>query len=217
MRYQDQENESLNTRDFVPRSRAKDIWKVILGFGIALGVMLLLNLMPDSVGGATEASLISLIAVSALCFYIVYLKQQNLDLVMTTEFQNLLFSQAASIGFDFCLFVKRDGTITYSSMGVQKLFPSLKSSAATSLDGLFEAARIETKNQEKVMSAIFANEKDRLIFEMTTEETGSPQKYVISIDPLERPSGYAAIRGRKYIENQNKGQASNESATNGDA
>ena len=126
MRYQDQENDNLNTRDFVPRSRSKDIWKVILGFGIALGLMLLLNLTPDSVGGATEASLISLIAVSALCFYIVYLKQQNLDLVISTEFQNLLFSQEAAIGFDFCLFVKRDGTISYSSMGVQKLFPSLK-------------------------------------------------------------------------------------------
>ena len=201
MRYQDQDSDSLTVRDFVPRSRTKDIWKVIMGFGIALAVMLTLNLMPDSVGGANEASLISLIAVSALCFYIVYLKQQNLDLVMNTEFQNMLFSQAAAIGFDFCLFVKRDGTITYSSMGIQKLFPSLKSSAATSLEGLFQAARIEQKNQDKVMSAIFANEKDRLIFEMTTEDVGTPQKYIISIDPLERPSGYAAIRGRKYVEN----------------
>jgi hypothetical protein len=204
MRYKDQGNDMVGMREFIPRSRAKDIWKVITGFGVALGLMLLLNLMPNSVGGATEASLVSLVIVSLLCFYIVYLKQQNLDLVMTTEFQNLLFAQAASIGYDFCLFVKRDGSITYSSTGIRKLFPSMHSNVVISLEKLFDAAHISTKHQEQVMSAIYANEKDKLIFTITAEGEAGPQKYIFSIDPLERPSGYAAIRGRKFVEGTQK-------------
>lgn len=197
MRYGDQNDTTASSGDFVPRSRSKDVWKVIMGFALALGLMLFLNLMPNTVGGATEASLISLIAISALCFYIVYQKQQNLDLVMATEFQNLLFAQAAAQGSDFCLFVKRDGVIVYANDGLRRLFPNIQYSDANALEALFEAAEMNKVDRERVQSAIYANERDRLIFPMR-DSTGNAREYILIIDPLARPPGYIVIRGREY-------------------
>lgn len=197
MRYGDQLDMTADTSDFVPRERSRDIWRVIFGFALAIALMLFLNFTPNVVGGATEASLISLLAIAILCFYIVYQKQQNLDLVMATEFQNLLFAQAASQGADFCFFVKRDGVIVYANDGLRKLFPNLVYSDASALEALFESAEINNVDRERVMSAIYANQRDRLVFPMK-DASGNHREYILIIDPLNRPPGYIVMRGRQY-------------------
>jgi PAS domain S-box-containing protein len=198
MRYGDNSETDAQTADFVPRERSRDIWRVIFGFALALLLMLFLNFMPNTVGGATEASLISLIGISALCFYIVYQKQQNLDLVMATEFQNLLFAQAAAQGSDFCLFVKRDGVIVYANDGLRRLFPNIAYGDANALSALFDSSEMNIVDRDRVMSAIYANERERLIFPMR-DASGSHKEYILIIDPLSRPPGYIVIRGREYF------------------
>jgi PAS domain S-box-containing protein len=183
--------------DFVPRDRAKQIWNVLIGFAITMSVMLVLNFSPSLVGGRLEASLVSLVVICVLCFYIIYQKQQNLDLVLTTEFQNLLFAQAAALGFTFCLFIKRDGTIVYSNEGLKRLFPNLYHANSQALQVLYDIAHISLTDRERINSAIYGIRREHLIFPMK-DASGDYKIYILTVDPLKRPSGYIVLRGREY-------------------
>lgn len=197
MRFNESEYNNPGQMDFVPRERRSHIWRVIMAFSVTIAVIFVLSFAPRSVGGSTFAALISMIAVAVLCFYVVYRKQQNLDLVMTTEYQNMLFAQAAALGSTFCMFVKRNGTIVYANDGLRKLFPHYAYSESQALEGLFDQGGVRKTDRERVMAAIYNNQSDRLVFPLKPAN-GPESDYILTIEPLARPGGFLVIRGREY-------------------
>jgi PAS domain S-box-containing protein len=197
MRFNETEYTSPGQMDFVPRERRNQIWNIIGAFSITIALIIALTLMPQTVGGHSISALVSIIMVALLCFYVIYRKQQNLDLVMATEYQNMLFAQAVSLGANFTLFVRRDGTIVYSNGGIYEVFPQLKHSEASALEGVFEQGGVPKPDRDRIMSAIYSSSNDRLVFPIRTE-TGEEKEYVLTVEPLVRPGGFAVIRGREY-------------------
>lgn len=183
--------------EFIPRERSAQIWRMILAFAIVTILILTFSLSADGLGGEGIASMLSVVAISILCFYVVLRKQQSLDLVMMTEFQNMLFAQAAAQGSNFCLFVKRDGTIEYANDGVKAVFPNYSYGEVHGLESLLREANVNKTDSDRLMSAIISSQRDRLIFPIVNKEN-KVQEYILTIEPLARPAGYMVVRGREY-------------------
>lgn len=197
MRFSETEYTNPGQLDFVPRERNSQIWKVAIGFCGTIILIFVLGLAPDIVGGKTTAALISMAAVAVLCFYVIYRKQQSLDLVMATEFQNMLFSQAAALGSTFCIFVKRDGTIVYANDGLTKLFPHYAYADSEALEAIFDQGGVRKPDRERIMGSIYASQHDRVLFPIRMP-TGETKDFILTIEPLTRPGGFMVIRGRPY-------------------
>lgn len=199
MRFIESEFSNPGQLDFVPRERRAQIRNVLLAFMVAIVMIFAIGMTPGTVGGNTYAALSSISIVTILCFYVIYSKQQNLDLVMATEYQNMLFAQAAAIGSTFCILVKRDGTVIYANDGMRTLFPNFAYADSQALEGIFEQGGVRRTDRERIMAAIYSGQADRLIFPMKTS-TGREQDYVLTIEPLRRPGGFLVIRGREYLD-----------------
>jgi PAS domain-containing protein len=198
MRFAETNYSSPGQLDFIPRSRSVGIWKLIPAFSIITAILLLMLLAPETIGNKNVSALITISVVSFLCFHIIYRKQQNLDLVMATEYQNMLFAQAATLGFSFCMFVRRDGTIVYANDGLRTMFKNFDYGESSALEGLFHEGNIAPLDRERLMDTIYSSSSAQFIFPLCP--TGSTMRdYVISIDPLVRPGGFLVIRGREYL------------------
>jgi intracellular septation protein A len=193
MRYSEHGSSTITPQYFIPRDRSGAIWRVIIGFVLALAIMLLLNLVPSTVGGEPEASLLSLVAISILCFYIVYLKQQNLDLVMQVEFQNLLFSQALALDSAFCIFVKRDGEVVYTNQGLREVMPNIKDKSLAELSTLLDALKLSDHSKTVISNAVFA--LDFASIPVTIGSAHNQKSFTLEVAPLARPSGYVVLKG----------------------
>ena len=197
MRFNETEYTSPGQMDFVPRERRSQVWHLVIASSFCIALIFVLAFAPQVVGGRGISALASMIVVGVLCFFMIYRKQQSLDLVMATEYQNMLFAQAAALGSSFCLFVRRDGTIVYADDGLRTLFSGFAHSDAQALEGVFEAGGVARPDRERIMGAIYASSSDRLIFPIKTK-AGEAREFVLTVEPLTRPGGFSVIRGREY-------------------
>lgn len=197
MRFSDEDFNTPSLMEFMPRERSSHIWRIIIAFAVVTGLIILINFSPKTIGGNGITSLVTILAASLLCFYIVLRKQQSLDLVMMTEFQNMLFAQAAALGSNFCMFVKRDGTIEYANEGVKQLLPHYSHGEAHGLESLLYQSNVNKTDVERLMGAIISAQRDRLIFPIVTNDD-KVHEYILTVEPLIRPAGYTVIRGREY-------------------
>jgi len=197
MRFNKNESMSQNQMDFVPREQRAQRRNLIIVFFLATLVVFAINYFLAEKYHAFGAS-ISAATVAILGFYILYRRQHNLDLVMTTEYQNLLFAQAVSLGTSFCMFARRDGTIVYANDGVRDLFPYFSYSDSQLLDAIFEAGSVPKVDRERLLSTIYSSGTDRLVFPIKSN-TGEVKQYVLTVEPLARPSGFSVIRAREYL------------------
>jgi PAS domain S-box-containing protein len=129
---------------------------------------------------------------------VIYRKQKNLDLVMSTEYQNLLFTQALGLGCAFCIMVRRDGTIVYSNDGLSKLFPRFDYAQSQALEGVFEQGIVRMADRDRLMAAIHSGSTEHLIFPIFNPYNEKTD-YIITVEPLVRPSGFSIVRGREYL------------------
>ena len=197
MRFSEHEMDHAAELDFVPRERRGQISATVIAFILAFIALSALVMLPEHVVRSTHAAIAAMAVIVGLAFYVIYRKQQNLDLVMHTEYQNMLFSQAAAQGSNFCLFVRRDGTIVYANDGLAALFPRLRFSESQALQSIFDHGSVQGNDRERIMSAIFSGRSDRLVFPLTTAQ-GERKEYIMTLEPLKRPSGFMVIRGREY-------------------
>lgn len=193
MRFEDSNDFSGSQLDFVPRDRRSQTSRIGVAFSFITLLLCLIGLVPDF-GGAIYGHLILAIALAALGIYVVINAQRLLDLIMSTEYLNLMFSQGLALGSNFCLFVKRDGTIVYANDGLRQLFgPTGESNA---LETVFERGGVAAPDRERLMGAIYSDTHDKLIFPITS--AGEVKQFVLTVEPLPRPRGYVMIRGREF-------------------
>ena len=198
MRFNDIDSMPPSQMDFVPRERRNQILKLIIAFTTTIALVFISAYAPVFNNSWLYAPLVVIIILMVLCVYVVYRKQLSLDLVMNTEYQNLLFSQAATIGTSFCIFVRRDGAIVYADQGLGKVFPRFDYSESQALEGMFEQGNVRKADRARILAAIMSHTSDSLIFPVF-QLNGDKKDYIINVEPLSRPSGYCVIRGREYL------------------
>lgn len=195
MRFQEANEANTSQLDFVPRERRNQGPRLAATF-IAIFFLIITIGYSSSLSVHSVGTPILAMLVLVLGFYVVTRFQQNLDLVMTTEFQNMLFSQAAALGTSFCLFTRRDGTVVYANQGMRELF-GRGAGESQALETIFKAGQVAVADRERVMSAIYSNAGERLIFPITLP-SGQQKNFVLTVEPITRPSGYVVLRGREY-------------------
>lgn len=198
MRFHEMDSLTQNQMDFVPRERRNDIWHLIIAFITTMLVILISAFAPLFGHMNFYGPVLAVIAVAALCLYVIYRKQLSLDLVMSTEYQNLLFTQALSLGCSFCIIVRRDGTIVYASDGLANVFPRFDYAQSRALQGVFEQGIVRMIDRERIMAAIHSGTTERLIFPVFNHYN-EKKDYIMTLEPLARPSGFAILRGREYL------------------
>lgn len=195
MRFNESSYHNPAQMDFVPRERRGQITQLIAAFFIALVLIFVLGyLMAKTLGGLGVLAAMAVIFV--LCIFVVMRKQQSLDLVMNTEYQNMLFAQAAALGSSFCLFARRDGTVVYANDGLRDIFPGMPMGESYALSAIFERGQVGTAERERILAAVYGGKPERVILSITTNS--KPQDYILTIEPLERPGEFLVIRGREY-------------------
>ncbi len=195
MRFEESSSFSSSQLDFVPRDRRSHSSRLVLAFCLIVLALLIFTVAP-AISGTDYAHLGLAIFVAVLGVYTVLNAQRTLDLVMTTEYQNMMFSQALALGTSFCLFVRRDGTIVYADEGLRRLFGT-GTTESKALEAVFKTGGVGTVDRERIMGAIYSNVAERLVFPITAP-SGAQRHYVLTTEPLTRPSGFMMIRGREY-------------------
>lgn len=198
MRFKDTTTSTPGQLDFVPRERRNQIWNVVIACSITIAVIFTLFFVPDMLGSPLLSALLSTTLLGALCFYVVYRKQQSLDLVMATEYQNMLYAQALSLGSIFCIIVHRDGSIVYANSGVSEIFPNMTQNNSEGLNGIMERSGISKIDRDRIMHAIYNSSPEQVVLPMAKHD--QVRTFVFNLEPLNRPSGYTLIRGRSYQE-----------------
>ena len=197
MRFSEADFASPGQLDFIPRERQNQVINDIIAFFIALVILGALAFLSNGVIRYTHALIATFAVIMALGIYVITRKQQNLDLVMNTEYQNMLFSQASALGFAFILFARRDGTIVYASEGLSHLFPYAAASESKALESVFEQGGVAAADRERILNAIYSGAKERIVFPITGGD-GQPKDYILTVEPIKRPSGFMILRAREY-------------------
>ena len=190
--------------DFMPRDRSRPSLQIFMVFLSTIAIVLALLRFVHEKSENISTVFICLILV-ALCAMTIYFRRRTDDMLLATEFQNLLYSSAASIGSQFCIIAKRDGTAVHCSYGVSELFNGFSYPMAQALEGFFIESRMPKFDQDKIIDALLMNERKSLLLKISTAMGITDM--VINIDPLPRPHGYYAIRGRYYQGERKAGSA----------
>lgn len=196
MRLADKTEEFVNP-DFVPRSYTRPLKEIAFVACLAVIVIITLSLFPEMVGGDVVARILLILLVLSVAAYMIIRRQQHNDLIMATEFENLLFSAAASLGSNFCFFMRNDGTIVYANDGTRRMFPRFNYEQSRALDNLLNEGKVDSVDRDRLYSAMALGKKEILVFAIS-DTSGARRDFILIIEPLRRPAGYFVIRGREY-------------------
>jgi PAS domain S-box-containing protein len=198
MRFAEMDNFRSEQYDFVPRERRGQIWQVIFAFTATIILIIASAYAPVFKRMELYTPMITVAVIVALCLFVIYRKQNSLDLVMSTEYQNMLFSQAFSIGASFSMILRRDGSIVHADEGVEKVFPRFRLGQSQLLDAVLEHGMVRQNDRERILGAIHSSSSDRLVFPVTDYD-GLKRDYILTVEPLPRPSGFLLVRAREYL------------------
>lgn len=197
MRFTDNTSKEYSHLEFEPRDTKKGMVQLVGIYALTIALVFGLALNVETITGPVFSVIVTLL-LCGLAFYTVLVRQNNLDVVMTTEFQNLIFSAAASHGSDFTMFLKVDGTIVYANDGLRGMFPEMNMDDVAALDVLLEEGMVDPHDREKMYSALVSGKGEKLIFPIKDQQ-GGHKEYIVSVQPLRRPPGIFVVRGREYI------------------
>lgn len=184
--------------DFVPRERRSRIVRLLLAFTLIIALTLAFAYAPPLQAYASYAPLIAAGLMALLGLYVIYHEQIILDLVLSTEYQNLLFTQALGIGTSFFMIARRDGTVVYASEGLGDLLPGYDYAQAQALEGLFTLGTVRKTDRERILGAIHSNAREHLVFPVISQYQQT-RDFILTVEPMPRPAGFSVLRGREYL------------------
>lgn len=205
MRFADNDLNQVALPDFMPRDRSQPVMQILFAFVTSIAAVLATLRFMKTESVQDIGALIVCLIISILCLITIYFRKRADDLVLATEFQNLLYSSAASIGSLFCIIIKRDGTVVHASPGLAGMFNRFPYSMSQSLEGFFTEGSVQKIDQDRIADTLALNEQKSMLIKITT--TKGESDMVINIDPLPRPHGYYVIRGRYYQGDRKAGSA----------
>lgn len=199
MRFNENDYHDPSRLDFVPREYRRQFTRMVAVFTLCL-VALLAAVLIGTARQSEFSPLLPLLIIIFISMYALIHKQRDLDLVVNTEYQNILFSQGVALGSNFYCFVRMDGTVAYSSDGLRKLFPKLAGGEAQSLESVLDHGGVLTHDRERLIQAITTCSTERMVLPIPVN--GEKKDYVLTIDPLPRPAGMLLVRGREFRDNR---------------
>lgn len=190
-RFPDAPLQEFTHEGFVVRRRLPLFILALLFILVYLAAMFLVYRAGAADALFTLGALLALM-LGGLCLFVIAFTQRNRDLVMATEFQNMLFAAAASVKSEFVLITQRDGTVVYFNPGFQNLFGS-RHHASTILDTVLEGGKLDEDQKAKVHDAIASGHYAATGYDYSQGK--DHRTMVLHVDPLARPHGYSLIRG----------------------
>lgn len=195
MRFLDEIEQNVSS-EFLPRRYLAPLKRIIPFYLVGL-ILVIGTLQFGQWFGPLVTSLIAFALISAICgFAFMHLQQSN-DLTMASDFQNLLFAGAASLGSSFCFFVRRDGTVVYANDGTHQMFAHFAKEQSNALETLFSDAQVDRAETRRLFSALARNARENLIFPIVTAN-GQRRDFIVMVQPLKRPAGYFVVHGRPF-------------------
>lgn len=196
MRFTDSNTSKIGVMDFTPRSRSRHtIYLVAAYVCTVLAVIVLAAQNNSGEGAAVGATFISILII-ALALVSLYIRQRNNDLLLATEFQNMIYASAAEVGTLFCIIAKRDGSSVHASKSLAKLFNYFPYPTIQALDGFYIESHLPRFDQAKLNEALQQDAAKSFLVKIST--ASGVMDTVISVEPLARPAGYYVIRGRLF-------------------
>ena len=182
--------------DFVIRKRIP-MWQMLVLMFVAAEILAVaLGTIIDNLVVFAEVVFIIFAVVGT---YVLLTLQRGRDLVLATEFQNLLFYSALAHSNDFCIIIKNDGSVAYISPSFQGLFPNFAKESHRSINSLLEHAQVSLEQRKIIFSAIDKNINGRVIFDVVDAKKQA-HRLIMSAEPIARPRGFTILRGREFVE-----------------
>lgn len=195
MRFAENISDNIHS-DFLPRRYLAPFKKIAPLYALSV-VLIIGSLQFQQTLGLLASSLVAFALISAMSAYVYVQLQQSNDLAMATDFQNLLFAGAASLGSSFCFFVRLDGHVVYANDGTRQMFPHFAQSQSNALEAILHEAAVISHDANRLLSAIAKGKKESLIATIQ-DAKGQRNAFIISVQPLPRPSGYFVVQGRPF-------------------
>jgi PAS domain-containing protein len=182
--------------DFLPRRYFTPLKRIAPFYVLSLALVIG-TLQFSQWFGAPMTSILAFALLTAICGFAFVQLQQSNDLAMASDFQNLLFAGAASLGSSFCFFVRRDGTVVYANDGTRQMFANFSHDQANALDDVLHEAQVSREDTRRFYSALTRGKKETLVFSIVSPK-GEKRDFIVMIQPLKRPAGYFVVHGRPF-------------------
>lgn len=218
-RFVDQKHSKQLIPDFVKRQHGAPLWWLVVGYiCVCLLMFIIFNFTVPQysmfLGGMLTLMLGVMVTFSA--FYI----HRNRDVIMAVEFQNALFAGAARNNTEFCMILRRDGTVVYADSNYHQKFSQLTKQGFYGIDALLAHQGLTEQDRELLLHAISAGDETEFPFIYTAKD-GQVRQLTLAIEPLmfnsptvptkeiklrlipsSRPDGYIFLRAISSHEEQ---------------
>lgn len=177
--------------DFGARAHGPKTWVILLSCvisAIAIGFLVAEVSYRD-----TAFSLVAfMISGVVLAGYIWFCFQAIYKRLMLTEFQSLLFANAARTNSVFCLILHRDHRIIYCDNSYFDLFAQ---KGVLDLERFVRESWLTSDDSERLIAAIDNGKEMRLpISAIQPDGTVLSKKYTLLVSPMDRPKGYFVLK-----------------------
>ena len=209
-RYTDKKSITENRNEFADRNygpSAKILIAIyILMYGIIIAAQY--TIAPDSF---MIMAIVSGVVFLGLAVFSVLMTSRYHDLIMATEFQNVLFSSAARINTAFCLIIKHDGMVAYADPEFNQRFSS-RLYGKNGLNALLNSGGLTEEDRKRLITALRLGTSENIIFTLEEDKLSmvieplpiappySELPIKLDVDPLPRPGGYSFLRAISHYE-----------------
>ncbi|MFO1241803.1 MAG: PAS domain-containing protein [Rickettsiales bacterium] len=183
--------------DFVRRKRHGRFISYVAAYCVGLGIVLTAAFFHEALGGPTVLALTILIF-GGLTLVSLLGMQRLLDLVLSVEFQNAIFSSTITRKFDFTMIIDHEGAIAYYDQGFRNYFPEIPS-AGRAIDQLLNRAGIIGEKEREILAAIYAGNTGDFLMDVPLDENRT-RRFHITFAPVIRPVGFYVIQGRAHVD-----------------
>lgn len=114
-------------------------------------------------------------------------------MLLVAEFQNVIFSNAMMVNTSFCAVVNHDHKIVYTNSEFNRVFRKQYENGLRDLDAVFMHEGLDPSDKKRMHDAISQRISESVVFDVI-EDGSVKEKYLIKLEPLERPRGYFVMR-----------------------
>ena len=181
-RYIDTKDSTREMPDFIKRQHGFPLWWLGFSFTLAFAAIasVIYLTMPDAL---LPIGIVTAIVFAALVYFTTVYVHNNRDIIMATEFQNALFAGAARAHSEFCVIVKRDGSLVYSDTRYNQKFSSEIRKGSRGLDALFDHKGITHEAKNRLLHAVATCTSEIIPFIYHNAE-GKDIHLTLLIDPI---------------------------------
>ncbi|MBV8940011.1 MAG: hypothetical protein JO089_09270 [Alphaproteobacteria bacterium] len=126
---------------------------------------------------------------------VIWSVQTSRDTLLATEFQNALLGAALSIQNQFCLIVRKDGTVVFADRGYHAMYPQFDRTRRHHLEEVLTVAGIGNDETGKICDAAY-NATSAQVPITVRDGNGMTHSILLLIDPIRRPQDYVFLRAR---------------------